>query len=204
MAQFLFIFLYIAAIFSLFWGLWTIVPIFYGSTWIPTAKDRIRKALEMVGLEPDELLYDLGAGEGRVLFMAEEEFGARAIGIEASFLQAMFTKAKIFLKGKQTQIHVRFENFYQSDFSDADVVFVYLRSNQAIFLQKIIGKKLKVGARVVALSADFPDWKPIAFNDSYLIFIYEMPPQKGGLTAYIAELEKFSENPPPQKCEIIE
>ncbi len=199
MIQFLFILLYIAAILSLFYGLWTIVPVFYGSTWIPTEKDRIRRALEMVNLQPDELLYDLGAGDGRVLFIAAEEFGARAVGIEASFLQAMFTKARIFFCGKQAQtctepsrsIRVRFENFYQSDFSDADVVFVYLRSNQAISIQKTIGKKLKAGARVITVSADFPDWKPKDFDDDHLLFLYEMPPQKGGLAAYFAEQEDF-------------
>jgi len=87
MTQFLFILLYIVAILSLLYGLWIIVPFFYGLPWVPTTRDRIRRALEMVDLKPDELLYDLGAGDGRIILMAAEEFGARAIGIEASPLQ---------------------------------------------------------------------------------------------------------------------
>ena len=191
MLQFFFALLYIAAIFSLFWGLWTIVPVFYGSTWIPTARDRIRKALEMVELKPNELLYDLGAGDGRVLFIAKEEFEARAVGIERAFLQTMFMKARIFFSGTQAQIHARRESFYQSDLSNADVVFVYLRANQVIPLQEKLEKELKAGARVVALSADFIEWKPKVFDDMQLIFVYEMPPQKGGLGLYFAEQEDF-------------
>jgi len=41
-----------------------------------------------------------------------------------------------------------------------------------------------------AVSADFPDWKPIAFDEGYLLFLYEMPPQKGGMAAYFAERDK--------------
>ncbi|MBT3322649.1 MAG: hypothetical protein HN392_10235 [Anaerolineae bacterium] len=191
MAKFLFILLYIAAILSLFCGLWTIIPVFYGSTWIATKKDRIRAALKMIDLQSNELLYDLGAGDGRVLFIAEEEFGARAVGIEGSFLQAMLIRARIFFGGKQAQIQVRCENFYQSNLSDADVVFIYLRSNQSISVQKKLEKGLKAGTRVIALSADFPDWKPNKFDDKHLLFSYLMPPEKGGLAAYFAEQEGF-------------
>ena len=197
MTQFLFIILYIIAILSLIYGLWMIIPFFYGLPWIPTKKDRIRRALEMIDLQPDELLYDLGAGDGRVLFMAEEEFGARAVGIEASFLQYLFIKARIFFSGKQAKtrtepcrsVKARRENFYQSDFSDADVVFAFLTSKEVILLQEKMEKELKAGARVIAVSADFPDWKPDKFDESYLLFSYEMPPQKGGLVAYLAEQE---------------
>ncbi len=191
MTLFLFSLLYIAAILSFFYGLWTIVPVFYGSTWIATKKDRIRKALEMVELAPNELLYDLGAGDGRVLFIAKEEFGANAVGIEQAFLQTIFMKARIFFSSTQAQIHARRENFYQSDLSDADVVFVYLRTNQAIPLQEKLEKELKTGARVVSLSADFSEWKPKLFDDFRLIFVYDMPPQKGGLGLYFAEREEF-------------
>ena len=190
MNQILFILIYIIAILSLLYALWMMIPVFYGLPWVPTAKDRVRKALKMAELCPDELLYDLGAGDGRILFMAEEEFGARAVGIEASFLQYLFIKARIFFGGKQAKIHARRENFYRSDIRDADVVFAYLTSEQAIHLQDNLAKQLKLGARVIAVSADFPDWKPIAFDEGYLLFLYEMPPQKGGMMAYFAERDK--------------
>ncbi len=50
--------------------LWIIIPAFYGLPSKPTKPDRIRKALQLVKLELGEVLYDLGAGDGRVLFIA--------------------------------------------------------------------------------------------------------------------------------------
>ena len=187
MAEFLFFLLYIAAISSLLYGLWMSIPFFYGVPWVPTARDRIRWALEMVDLQEGELLYDLGAGDGRVLFMAAEVFGARAIGIEASPLQYAFTWLRIFFNGGKPNISVRRENFHQSDLSDADVVFAYLRPDQTIPMQDVLSAQLKVGARVVAVAFDFPKWKPSDFDEGYLLFTYEMPPQKGGIAAYLAE-----------------
>ncbi|MBT3189527.1 MAG: class I SAM-dependent methyltransferase [Anaerolineae bacterium] len=187
MIKFLFIILYFVSILSLIYGLWTIVPFFYGLPWVPTAKDRVRRALEMVGLKPDELLYDLGAGDGRIILMAAEEFGARAIGIEASPLQYAFTWLRCFFSGSKSKVSVRRENFYRTDLSDADVVFAYLTSDQAIRLQDDLAAQLKPGARVVAVAFDFPDWKPNDFDEGYLLFAYEMPPEKGGMAAYLVE-----------------
>ena len=154
-----------------------------------TTRDRIRRALEMVDLKPDELLYDLGAGDGRIILMAAEEFGARAIGIEASPLQYLFTKLRIHFSGSKSKVSVRRENFYRTDLSDADVIFAFMTSDQVVPLDYDLVRQLKSGARVVTVSFDFPDWKPNDFDEGYLLFAYEMPPQKGGMPAYLAERE---------------
>jgi SAM-dependent methyltransferase len=179
--------LYLVAFLSLLYGLWMLIPFLYGLPWVPSRKDRIRRALEMADLKEGELLYDLGAGDGRVLFIAAEEFGARTVGIEASILQYWFIKARILFGGKQAEIQVRRENFFHADFSEADVVFAFLTSKEVALLQEKLQKELKAGARLVAVSADFSEWKPIEFDERHLLFLYEMPPQKGGLIAYLAE-----------------
>ena len=183
----LFIILYLISILSIIYGLWAIIPFFYGLPWVPTEIKRAHRALEMVDLKPDELFYDLGAGDGRVILMASEEFGAQAIGIEASPLQYLFTRVKILFSGSKSKLHVRYENFRKSDLGDADVVFAYLTPKLTIHLQDDLAAQLKPGTRVVAIAFDFPDWKPIDFDDGYLLFAYEMPPEKGGFTAYLAE-----------------
>ena len=179
--------LYIASIVTFIYGLWAIGPFFLKLPWVPTEKRRARRALKMANMQPGELLYDLGAGDGRILLMAAEEFGACAIGIEASPLQYAFTWLRIFFNGGKPNISVRRENFHQSDLSDADVVFAYLRPDQTIPMQDVLSAQLKVGARVVAVAFDFPKWKPSDFDEGYLLFTYEMPPQKGGIAAYLAE-----------------
>lgn len=180
---------YFIAFLFILYGLWMFLPHLYGLPWVPTKKARIRKGLEMAKLQSGELLYDLGAGDGRVLFLAAEEFGARAIGIEAAWMQYLYTLGRIFLKGQQAQIRVRRENFYQANLSDADVVFAFFTSREVSKIQDHLQKEMKPGSRLVAVSADFPLWKPVDFFEQELIFIYEMPPQEGGLMAYLAERE---------------
>lgn len=65
-------------------GLWYFVPLLSGLPWIPAKTKRIHRALELSALIPGEKLYDLGAGDGRVLIVAARDYGAIAIGIEIS------------------------------------------------------------------------------------------------------------------------
>ena len=67
--------------------LWILVPAFYGLPPVPTKPERIRKALKLANLQPSEVLYDLGAGDGRVLLIAARKFGAKAVGIEVGPVQ---------------------------------------------------------------------------------------------------------------------
>jgi cyclopropane fatty-acyl-phospholipid synthase-like methyltransferase len=176
---------YLGSVLVLIYGAWLIVPFFYQLPWVPTDKARARKALKMAKLQPGEIFYDLGAGDGRILLLAAEEFGAKAIGVEASPLQYLFTAARCYFSGAKPKIQVRRENFYKADFSDADVVFAYMTPDHAIRFQDRFVTQLKPGARVVMIAFDFPYWMPSDVNQDELIFLYEMPPQEGGLTAYL-------------------
>lgn len=186
----LLVLVYLGAILVLIYGVWLIVPFFYKLPWVPTDKARARKALKMAKLQPGEVFYDLGAGDGRILLLAAEEFGAKAIGVEASPLQYLVASARGFFSGTKPKIQVRRENFYKADFSDADVLFAYMTPDHAIRFQDKFVTQLKPGARVVMIAFDFPHWMPKAVDQDDLIFMYEMPPQEGGLTAYLLQREK--------------
>jgi len=157
-------------------ALWLVVPALYGVPWVPTREKRIRRALELVELRPGETLYDLGAGDGRVLLMAAKEFGARAIGIEIGPAQWALGWLRIFFSGNRQTVRMRCGNFYRSDVADADVVFVYLTSSQTTRLARKLETELRSGARVVSVAADFPDWQTEIVDRKLLIFIYRMPP----------------------------
>jgi cyclopropane fatty-acyl-phospholipid synthase-like methyltransferase len=131
--------------------------------------------LELADLKPDEMLYDLGAGDGRVLILAAREFGARGIGIEAGFLQVIYARLSARFNGVSSKVRMRRGNFYKADLSEVDVVFAYLTSDQAGPLQKQLKAQLKTGSRVVTVSFDLPGWQPLAFDREYLIFLYKMP-----------------------------
>jgi len=170
--------------------LWILVPALYGLPPVPTRPERIRKALKLANLQANEVLYDLGAGDGRVLLMAAREFGAKAVGIEVGPIQCAWIWLRAIASGLGDQIQVRWANFYKADLRDADIVFVYATSKEVLKLAPHLEQQLKRGARLVSISADFPDWEPSAFDDSALIFVYEMPPTRGSITSYMLKKAK--------------
>jgi len=153
--------------------LWLVVPALYGVPWVPTREARIRRALQIAGLKPGETLYDLGAGDGRVLLMAAKEFGARAVGIEIGPIQWALGVMKIWLSGSRQRVGLRCGNFYRADLSEADVVFVYLTSSQTKRLQDKLERELRPDTRVVSVAADFPDWQPAEVDREAVIFLYQ-------------------------------
>lgn len=186
MNEFLVLFLFILSILLLLTGLlWILVPARYGLPPVPTGLNRIRKALKLVNLQPDEVLYDLGSGDGRVLIIAVREFGARAVGIEIGPVQRAVSWVKVLRVGIQHKVRIEAGDFYKADLHAADVVFVYATSKEVRKLAAHLEKQMKPGSRLVSISADFPEWEPSAFDERELIFVYEMPPKRGSLMTYL-------------------
>jgi hypothetical protein len=165
--------------------LWVMIPAFFGPPSVPTRPDRIRRALKLASLQPNETLYDLGAGDGRVLLIAAQEFGARAVGIEVGPVQCAVIGLRAAAGGFGETLHVKWGNYFNTDLSKADVVFVYATSREMTRLAVHLATQMKPGARVVSISADFPEWEPSLFDEESLIFVYTMPPVHGSLTTHL-------------------
>ncbi|HEY2982260.1 MAG TPA: 50S ribosomal protein L11 methyltransferase [Anaerolineales bacterium] len=165
---------------------WMLVPAFYGLPSLHTRRGRIRKALQLAELKPDEVLYDLGAGDGRVLVIAAKEFEAQAVGIEVGPVQCAAAWVNALANGVRPKVRVKRDDFFKADLSAADVVFIYATSRQAVRLEKQLAAQLRPGARVVTISFDFPHWEPAGFDQGELIFLYKMPPQPGDLTSFLS------------------
>jgi len=167
--------------------LWILIPALYGLPPVPSKPERIRKALTLAKLQANEVLYDLGAGDGRVLLIAARDFGAKSVGIEIGPIQCALIWLRAAASGFGNQIRVRWANFYKADLGEADVVFVYATSKEVLKLAAHLKKRMKPGARLISISADFPEWEPQEFDNRDLIFVYEMPPTAGNLGTYLAQ-----------------
>ena len=165
--------------------LWVLVPARYGLPSRPTHPNRIRKALQLANLKPDEILYDLGSGDGRVLVIAARDFGAKAVGIEIGPAQRLVSRVAAKNSGVSDRVRVEAGDFYKSDVRNADVVYIYATSTEVAKLASLLEKQMKPGSRVVSVSADFPEWEPSQFDEDKLIFVYEMPPKPGSWTTYM-------------------
>lgn len=170
--------------------LWILVPALYGLPSVPTRPERIRKALKLVNLQHDEVLYDLGAGDGRVLIIAAREFGAFPTGLEVGPVQCALIWLRIVSSGLSDRIKIRWGNFFKADLKDADVVYLYATSQEVLKLAPFLQQQMKAGSRLVSISADFPEWEPSTFDEGDLIFVYEMPPRPGNMMSYLLKKAK--------------
>jgi hypothetical protein len=161
--------------------IWAVIPALYGLPWIPSELERIQTALELANLQPDEKLYDLGAGDGRVLIVGARDFQAQSVGIEIGPLHCLLAKYRAKKAGIADKISVQWGSFFSVNLSAADVVFIYARSKQVARLQPVFEKQLKVGARVVSLAVDLPGWRPDQVDSQQAIFVYQMPPKPGSV-----------------------
>lgn len=153
--------------------LWLLVPAWYGLPPVTTTRERIRKALELANPQPDETLYDLGSGHGRVLVIAAKEFGLNAVGIEAGPVQCIISWLSARWNGVSSQVRVEVGDFFKSNFKEADIIFAYLTSDYGERLAKKLAAELKPGARVVTVSFDLPGWDADVFDRERLIYLYK-------------------------------
>ena len=153
--------------------LYVLVPAWYGLPPISTHPDRIRKALKLANLQPNETLYDLGCGHGQVLVIAAKEFGANAVGIDVGPVQCAITWINCLRSGVRPKVRVEAGNFFKSNLKEADVVFAYLTSEFGERLEKKLLHDLKPDARVVTVTFEFPYWKPYLFDREELVRVYK-------------------------------
>lgn len=127
--------------------------------WIPTEKELIRQMLETARVGPDDLVYDLGAGDGVIAITAATDFGARAVGIEYNPNMAALAGRNATRAGVQDRVKFIHGDIFVEDFSKATVVSMYLFPELNLKLRPLI-LKMKPGTRVVSHAFNMGDWLP--------------------------------------------
>ncbi len=149
---------------------------------VPTPEPVVEKMLSAADLKPGETLYDLGCGDGRILFTAAQKFSARAVGVELSKKLVRQTNDRARELGLQDQVKVIEGNLLEVDVRPADVVTLYLQRLSNEKLKPILKKELRPGARVVSHDYEIMGWRPSAVEKvmvhqrAHTIYIYRMPP----------------------------
>lgn len=149
---------------------------------VPTPELVVEKMLEAAELRPGESLYDLGCGDGRILFVAAQKFGAKAVGIELSARLVESATAKAAQLGLQDQVRLVEGNLLDADIAGAQVVTLYLLRLSNERLKPKLKKELKPGARVVSHDYEIMGWKPnrvekvVVYQREHTIYVYKMPP----------------------------
>jgi cyclopropane fatty-acyl-phospholipid synthase-like methyltransferase len=123
--------------------------------------------LEMAKVTRNDVVYDLGCGDGRIVIRAAERFGARGVGVDLNPERIREARAAAKKAGPQIEKLVRFEvgDVFEFDFSKATVVTMYLLPSVNLKLRPRIFKELKPGTRIVSHDFDMGDWQPEAKRD---------------------------------------
>ncbi len=141
----------------------------------PTPKNAIRNALKDARLRRGETFYDLGAGTGKVLLIAEQEFGARAIGFEISLIFYCIAKINLLLRHSHATLVPK--NFFKQNLRAADVVFCFLFPPVMQNIEDKLKAELTPGARVIAYAFPLPTMTPtktITVRGQWKMFIYHI------------------------------
>lgn len=173
-------------------GFWTILPRVYGAAGTPSRPFLVREALRFAAVQPGERVFDLGAGDGRVVVIAAREFQARAVGIEIEPVHCLVAWLRALLGGVIGRVSVRQQNLFEADLSQADVVFVYLTPAMVERLRPELARKLPASARVVSVYFPFEGWQPADVDVGNLLFLYRMPPRPGSLDAFLRKWSRTS------------
>ena len=122
--------------------------------YVPTPQEVVDEMLALAKVTKNDVIYDLGSGDGRIPITAAQKFGTRGIGIDINPERIQEANANAQKAGVTDRVK------FQSDISEATVVTLYLLPELNVKLRPELFRQLKPGTRVVSHDFDMGDWKP--------------------------------------------
>ncbi|MGH1395233.1 MAG: class I SAM-dependent methyltransferase [Trichormus sp.] len=128
--------------------------------YVPTPQPVVDAMLEVAKVNKDDVLYDVGSGDGRIVNTAAQKYGTRGIGIDISPERIQEANINAQKAGVTDRVKFIQQDLFNTDLSDATVVTLYLLPDINLKLRPKLFKELKPGTRVVSHAFDMGDWQP--------------------------------------------
>jgi cyclopropane fatty-acyl-phospholipid synthase-like methyltransferase len=128
---------------------------------IPTPPVVIEGMFALLQVTGQDVLYDLGCGDGRILIQAAQRFGSECVGIDVDpdLIQEATTQA--IAAGVSDRVTFYHQNLYDSDFRPATIVILYLLPHLNLKLKPQLFEQLKPGTRIISHDFDMGNWMPM-------------------------------------------
>ncbi len=148
---------------------------------VPTPQAAVERMVDLAEIQPGDKVYDLGCGDGRIVVAAARRHGVKAVGVDIDPAQVAKSRENAQRAGVEDLVTIVEGDIYQTDFRDADVVFLYLQPD---LLRGLIPqlRQMKPGARIVTFDFGIDGAKPAqiergAFGERQhaTIYKYEVP-----------------------------
>lgn len=145
--------------------------------YVPTPEAVVDEMLRLANVKANDVVYDLGSGDGRIVITAAKERNARGVGIDINPQRIREANENAQKAGVSDRVQFRQEDLFQADFSKATVVTLYLLPELNLKLRPKLLKELKPGTRIVSHQFDMGDWKPkqIVEVDGRTVYYWVVP-----------------------------
>jgi SAM-dependent methyltransferase len=128
--------------------------------YVPTTETAVKAMLKLAKVKPNDVVYDLGCGDGRIVIAAAKNYGARGVGIDIDPARIREARENARRAGVENRVEFREQDLFQADFREATVV--------ALFLLPAINRRLrpqletlKPGTRIVTNTFEIGGWRPV-------------------------------------------
>lgn len=148
--------------------------------YVPTSDTVVDAMLKLAKVKAGDVVYDLGSGDGRIVIAAAKNYGARGVGIDIDPERISESNLNAKKAGVTKKVKFIEADLFESDFSEATVVTLYLLGRLNERLKPMLLKQLKPGTRIVSHAFDMGDWKPeeVRMIDGATIYLWTIPKKK--------------------------
>lgn len=127
--------------------------------YVPTPPQVVEGMLKLGEIQSTDIVYDLGCGDGRIVIMAAEKFGARGTGIDINPERIREAEENASKSGVAKRVRFIEKNLFEADVHEATLVTLYLLPDVNRRLRPILLRQLKVGTRIVSHAFDMGEWQ---------------------------------------------
>lgn len=128
---------------------------------VPTPQEVVDAMLKLAKVTKDDVIYDLGSGDGRIPITAAKTYGARGIGIDIDPQRIREAEENLKTSGVGDRVRFLNQDLFETDISEATVVSLYLLPSLNLKLIPKLNRELKPGTRIVSHAFDMGSAKPI-------------------------------------------
>jgi ribosomal protein L11 methylase PrmA len=128
--------------------------------YVPTPQEVVEAMLQVANVTKNDIVYDLGCGDGRIPVTAAKKYGARGIGIDIDPQRIKEANENVQKNGVADKVKIMNADLFTTDISEATVVTLYLLPSLNQKLMPKLKSELKPGTRIVSHAFDMGDWKP--------------------------------------------
>jgi SAM-dependent methyltransferase len=128
--------------------------------YVATADEVVRAMLEAAKVGPDDVVYDLGCGDGRIVVAAASLYGARGVGVDLDPARIREAEESAARAGVSDRVTFLVQDLFATDLTPATVVALYLSPEINLRLRPKLRRELRPGSRVISHQFDMGDWRP--------------------------------------------